>query len=82
MELYQELLADLIKQGEIQIAFPNQDCDINALLESECYQTLQKIKAIISDDNLDDESCFIKIEKIICEFEAIGSNGGNRHDWG
>lgn len=52
------------------------------IVEMECYKALQKIKAIIEDDSLEDTECFMKIEKIVCLFEQIGSNGGSRHDFG
>ena len=52
------------------------------LIELNCYQTLKKIKAIIEDDSLDDSECFMRIEKIIRIFEEMGSDGGNRHDFG
>ena len=44
--------------------------------------TLQKIKAIVDDDSLDDPSCFMKIEEVLSALEAIGSDGGFRHDFG
>jgi len=33
------------------------------------------------DENLDDETCFMKIEKIIRVFEDMGSDCGSRHDY-
>lgn len=48
----------------------------------QCYQALQKIKAVIQNDSLTDNECFMKIEEIICAFEALGSGGGSRHDFG
>ncbi|MEE1055782.1 MAG: hypothetical protein UH239_00850 [Acutalibacteraceae bacterium] len=48
----------------------------------ESYKALQKIKTIIEDDSLEDKECFMKIEEIVCLFEALGSDGGNRHDFG
>ena len=42
---------------------------------------LQKIKMILQDESLDDESCFLKIEEIVSAFEKIGSDGGARHDF-
>ncbi|MGM9677279.1 MAG: hypothetical protein ACI3XW_06700 [Butyricicoccus sp.] len=80
MELYQEILIRLISERKIEVHFPM--IDLNELIESRCYQTLKQIKMIIEDDSYNDEECFIKIEKIICEFEALGSNGGFRHDFG
>ena len=47
-----------------------------------CYQTLQKIKAIVENDNFDDPECFMKIENIVCTLEGLGSTGGFRHDLG
>ena len=52
------------------------------IVELECYKALQKIKAVIEDDNLEDESCFRKVEEIVCIFEEMGSSGGGRHDFG
>ena len=46
------------------------------------HKTLTISKAVIHDDSLTDNECFMKIEEIICVFEALGSNGGTRHDFG
>ena len=40
-----------------------------------------KIKAVIEDDSLTDETCFAKIEEIVCILESVGSGGGSRHDF-
>ncbi|MDD3164847.1 MAG: hypothetical protein PHS97_03220 [Oscillospiraceae bacterium] len=50
--------------------------------DSACYQALLAIKAALNDDTLQDDACFQKIEEIVCIFEALGSNGGARHDFG
>ena len=76
MELFEEILLQEMKH-RIDFSF-----DPTAIVNSICYQTLQKIKAIIEDDSLDDPECFMKIEQIVCAFEEIGSSGGNRHDFG
>ena len=52
------------------------------LLQSECYQALEQIKAVLANDQLDDPECFERIEKIVSIFEEMGSDGGNRHDFG
>ena len=75
MELYKEILLYLYKEGRF-------DLPAAQLVELTSYQALQKIKAVIEDDQLDDETCFHKIEHIIRILETIGSNGGNRHDFG
>ena len=80
MELYKEILARALTHGEIKITFADQN--IAQIVEGECYKALEKIKTILHDDTLSDEECFWKIEEIICVFEELGSNGGNRHDFG
>lgn len=82
MELYKEILARALMSGEIQITFSGQKPDISKMIEGKCYKALQKIKAIIEDDSLEDKECFMKIEEIVCVFEEIGSNCGSRHDFG
>ena len=80
MELYEEILIHLLKRDPaVHIQSATQLSD---LITQTCYQTLKKIKAIIEDDSLDDPECFYKIEQIVCAFEEIGSDGGNRHDFG
>jgi len=82
MELYKEILSHVLAHAEVQITFPGGEPDIAKVVEGTCYQALQKIKAIIEDDSLENEACFMKIEQIVCVFEEIGSNGGSRHDFG
>ena len=81
MDLYKEILAHALTYGEVKITFPDQNCDLAKIVEGECYQALQKIKAIIQDDSLTDEECFLKIEEIVCVLESVGSGGGFRHDF-
>lgn len=64
------------------IIFPNLTLRPADIVEMKCYQALQEIKDILENDNFDDIECFMKIEKILCILEKIGSNGGNRHDFG
>lgn len=75
MELYHEILLHHLEKGSL-------DLPAERLVEMTSYQTLKKIKAIIEDDGLDDIACFHRIEKIVCTLEEIGSNGGNRHNFG
>lgn len=77
MDLYQEILASILEKENIEITFPNLQMSAKEIIEMECYLALQKIKAIIEDDE-----CFIKIEEIVRLFEGLGSGGGNRHDFG
>lgn len=78
MELFKDILIRVIENNlsETDLKY------MSHIVESESYKALKKIKAIIEDDNLDDEECFIKIEEIVRVFESLGSDGGNRHDFG
>lgn len=48
----------------------------------QCYKSLEEIRDIIKNNTLEYEECFIKIEKIVCLLEDIGSSGNERHDFG
>ena len=82
MELYKEILAKILEKVELQITFTYFKISPTEIMEIECYRALQKIKTIIEDDSLEDSECFMKIEEIVCLFEQLGSDGGNRHDFG
>ena len=81
MDLCKEILAQALTYGEVKITFGG-DCNPSEIVESVCYRALEKIKAIVQDDSLDDPECFEKIEQIVCVLESIGSGGGFRHDFG
>ncbi len=82
MELYEEMLYGMLVRGEIKLTFTEGEKCVSALLQSNCYRALQEIKAIVQDESLEDPECFMKIEEIICVLEELGSDGGNRHDFG
>ena len=82
MELYRELLCNLLQTNEFQIILPKQNISAEELLRSKCYLALQAIKQVLEDDSLDDPTCFERIEKIICIFEGLGSGIAERHDFG
>lgn len=65
MELYKEILAQILSQQNAQIIFPDLHLDAARIVELECYKALQKIKAVIEDDSLADDSCFKKLEEIV-----------------
>lgn len=52
-----------------------------AVIQNIAYQTLEKIKLILEEDQLDDRECFVRIEKIIRLYKKIGSSCGSRHDF-
>jgi len=80
MELYKEILAHAMTYGEVKVIFSG-ECDIAKIVEGECYQALQRIKAVIHDDSLSDSECFMKVEEIVNVLESVGSSGGFRHDF-
>ena len=82
MELYKEIFIWALAKGEIKVTFSGVDKTVSEVIEGRCYQALQRIKAIIQDDSLEDPECFQKIEEVVCELESIGSSGGGRHDFG
>ena len=83
MELYQEILCHVLANEKVQVSFPELvNTDVTKIVELECYKALAKIKAIIEDDALADSECLQQIEEIVCAFEALGSGGGSRHDFG
>jgi len=57
----------------------NVDINFNELINAKAIESLQRIKTVIENDSLSDFDC---VEKIVCIFEDIGSNCGNRHDFG
>ena len=81
MNLYLNLLRELLESENVEITFPNLKVNVEQAIESRCYMLLKNIKQIIDDDSLTDKECFQKIEEIICVFEEIGLGGGTRHDF-
>lgn len=81
MELYQEILYRILANQKLQVTFPDLNVNPAEIIELECYKILQKIKDIIKDDTLDDSDCFTKIEEIVCLFESLGIDSGERHDY-
>lgn len=73
MQLNQEMLIYLLKR---------EGFDLQRDFDNECYRALAKIREVLRDDTLDDEECFMRIERIITIYEEMGSGGGTRHDFG
>ena len=56
------------------------DAEIKSLLLSRSVQALAAISRVLDEDT-PDETCFEKIERVIKVYEAIGADGGARHDF-
>ena len=82
MDFYREIIINVLKDEDVKVSFPDLKLNAKEIVELECYKALKKIRRILSDRTLDDETCFEKIEEIVCVFESLGSNGGSRHDFG
>ncbi len=80
MELYKEILSNILEKEEVIVRFKN--CEINPaeIVSLGCYRALVKIKDIIKDNSLSDSECFMQIERIVCLFESLGIDCGSRHD--
>lgn len=79
MELYKELLNNILNGEKLEIEFTKNNFDIENIMRNECYILLGKIKTVTQDDSLSDFEC---VEKIVCLFENSGIKAGNRHDFG
>ena len=56
------------------------DAEIKTLLNERSVRALAEIHRVLDEDT-PDETCFEKIERVIKVYEAIGADGGARHDF-
>lgn len=77
MELYEAILCDSIARDVL----PALKVDWVRLVEMKCYQAIERIYRVVSDDTLEDAECFRKIEEIVCALDDLGIGGGGRHDF-
>ena len=81
MKLYQDMAARILEEectayvAQLKEALPR-------MVERRCYLVLSRIQQILADNELNDPECFQKIEEMITALEDVGSDGGNRHDFG
>ena len=80
MELFFEILSQLVKDKKVEVNFP-QIKDLQALVEGSCYKTLSMIREILQNEEYSDKDCFIRIEEIISILENSGIDFGFRHDF-
>lgn len=82
MELYRDILVRLMERETIQVTFPQLRADPAEMVERLCYVALKRIKEILEDDSLDDPTCLMRIEEIVCTIEKLGSSCKGRHELG
>ena len=56
------------------------DAEIQTLLKERSVRALAEIHRVLDEDT-PDETCFEKIERVVKVYEAIGTDGGARHDF-
>ena len=82
MDLYKEILIEMLLNEQTDIKFTNLQVDLENALLSRCYTALNEIKNIIADDSLSDNQSYAKIEAIVNLFNQLGIDSGNRHNIG
>lgn len=87
MERADELDIALLRQMERELLLETvyderrlSDAELKSLLKERSVRTLGKIRRVLDEDTTD-EDCFSKIEAIVKVYEAIGADGGARHDF-
>lgn len=86
-EKLDELDIALLRQMEREILLDTvyderrlSEAELKALLKERSVRALGKIRRVLDEDTTD-EDCFSKIEAIVKVYEAIGADGGARHDF-
>lgn len=82
MELYRDILCAILEKEDWEIVLPKEKIKLDEAIELRCYRALAEIKEILENDALTDAECFLRIEKMICVFEKLGSGIEGRHDFG
>lgn len=75
MELWEEITYSLSQNQ------PSNKKLSTKVFELQCYIALNKIKAILENESLNDKDCFFKIEQIISVYEQMGVKISFRHDF-
>lgn len=78
LELYKEMLCKELGKLFLETV-TNMEIGFEEIANAKANQTLQKIKAVLEDDSLDDFMC---VEAIVLVFESAGISVGYRHDFG
>ena len=82
-ELDLALLRQMEREALLETVYDERrlsDAEIQTLLKERSVRALAEIRRILDEDT-PDETCFEKIERVIKVYEAIGADGGARHDF-
>ena len=82
-ELDLALLRQMEREALLETVYDERrlsDAEIQTLLKERSVRALAEIRRILDEDT-PDETCFEKIERVIRVYEAIGADGGARHDF-
>ena len=87
MERADELDIALLRQMERELLLETvyderrlSEAELKSLLKERSVRALGKIRRVLDEDTAD-EDCFSRIEAIVKAYEAIGADGGVRHDF-
>ena len=82
-ELDLALLRQMEREALLETVYDERrlsDAEIKTLLNERSVRALAEIRRILDEDTAD-ETCFEKIERVVKVYEAIGADGGARHDF-
>lgn len=74
MDLEPALFATILQTNNITVHIGENNSSLETLFSQQCYQVLADIQKVLAGTQLDDPTCFAKIEE-------IGSHGGGRHNF-
>lgn len=83
-EFYANILAKILIDAGAGIVIGGTDSEdiLKSMAESESCKALRKIRDVLDDDTLEDETCFRRIGEIVSILEELGPGAGCRHDFG
>lgn len=78
--IYEEIWAKTIGRQVLKFVEEQDAQKLNQQIEGDALAVLERIRAILDDDGVDDPECFHRIEAIVDALDDVGISTG-RHDW-
>lgn len=78
MDLLQEIIEKIKKDDAENLILPNSQISIKPILAFRCYVALKSIKAVLDNDSLNEDDCWLNIKHIVDIFEELGSDCKNK----